>query len=334
MGKKRGTVFAAALFFAMGIFPALSAEKADVAWADDLRRVNRISLKFETDIRPGMDFGDETIEISAASDRYYVEDYRILNNGFIWENRMEPRIEVTLMPSDGWYFGSIGRDEITLKGGGALYCRSQAGMGDSMEIELTLTPLNRYMEPLSGLTLDGEGVASWNPVENAGAYELRVYRDGKVFGDTVKVTGTRFNCWQRLAYSGSYFAEVRPVNRADTEVKGDWARSGELLVDGQMAAVFQGKPFMGEDGQLTQAAWRQASDGRWWYDYGDGTWPANCWEEIQGKWYFFDPEGYMKTGWFMWQDRWYYCTEKGYMLRDCITEDGYWLGEDGALIPQ
>ena len=60
------------------------------------------------------------------------------------------------------------------------------------------------------------------------------------------------------------------MNRADTEVKGDWARSGELLVDGQMAAVFQGKPFMGEDGQLTQAAWRQASDGRWWYDYGDG----------------------------------------------------------------
>ena len=57
-------------------------------------------------------------------------------------------------------------------------------------------------------------------------------------------------------------------------------------------------------------------------------------EEIQGKWYFFDPEGYMKIGWFMWQDRWYYCTEKGYMLRDCITEDGYWLGEDGALIPQ
>ena len=39
-------------------------------------------------------------------------------------------------------------------------------------------------------------------------------------------------------------------------------------------------------------------------------------EEIQGKWYFFDPEGYMKIGWFMWQDRWYYCTEKGYMLRD------------------
>ena len=109
MGKKRGTVFAAALFFAMGIFPALSAEKADVAWADDLRRVNRISLKFETDIRPGMDFGDETIEISAASDRYYVEDYRILNNGFIWKTVWSPGSRLPsclptagiLVPSEG-----------------------------------------------------------------------------------------------------------------------------------------------------------------------------------------------------------------------------------------
>ena len=79
------------------------------------------------------------------------------------------------------------------------------------------------------------------------------------------------------------------------------------------------------------AVWRQAADGRWWYDWGDGTWPADCWEEIQGKWYFFDPEGYMKTGWFLWEDQWYYCTEKGYMLSDCITEDGYWLGADGAF---
>ena len=42
----------------------------------------------------------------------------------------------------------------------------------------------------------------------------------------------------------------------------------------------------------------------------------------------------MKTGWFLWEDRWYYCTEKGYMLSNCITEDGYWLGADGAMILQ
>ena len=186
------------------------------------------------------------------------------------------------MPAEGWYFGAVGRDEITLKGGGAVYSKSRRGAGDGLVIELTLEPLNRYMDSLSGLRLEKDGAAYWNPVSNAGSYELRVYRDGRVFGDAVTVRSERYSCWEKL---------ITPV-------------------------------------------WRQAADGRWWYDWGDGTWPADCWEEIQGKWYFFDPEGYMKTGWFLWEDQWYYCTEKGYMLSDCITEDGYWLGADGALIWQ
>ena len=265
MTERTIRLWAAAWILCTVCFLMMAGRPQTVQGAED-RRISRVSLKFETDIRPEMNFGDERIEISAASDRYYVEDYQILNNGFIWENRMVPRIEVTLLPSDGWYFGSIGRDEITLKGGGALYCKSQAGLGDALEIELTLTPLNRYMEPLRGLVLDSEGVASWEPVDNAGGYELRVYRDGRVFGDTVKVGTERYNCWQRLMYSGQYFVEVRPVNQADPEVKGEWVRSGELTVDGQMAAAFQGKPFANQDGTITQAMWRQEPDGRWWYD--------------------------------------------------------------------
>lgn len=148
------------------------------------------------------------------------------------------------------------------------------------------------------------------------------------------VRSERYSCWEKLITPGTYAVEVRPVNRTDQEVKGEWVRSEDLLVDSAMAAAFQGRPVTGENGQVISPVWRQASDGRWWYDWGDGTWPADCWEEIQGKWYFFDPEGYMKTGWFLWEDQWYYCTEKGYMLSDCITEDGYWLGADGALIRQ
>ncbi len=323
-----------AVLAAGGSFPLFWKLGGEVSWGAESKRINRVSLKFETDIRPEMNFGDEVIEITSNSQRYYVDDYRIMNQGFIWENRMEPRIQVTVLPAEGWYFGSIGRDEITLKGGGALYCKSQRGVGDGLVIELTLEPLNRYMEPLQGVTLDSEGVASWEPVENAGSYELRMYRDGRVFGDTVTVRGERYNCWQRLMYGGSYQAEVRPVNQADPEIKGEWVRSGQLLVDGQMAAAFQGRPVTNEDGTISQAQWKPEADGRWRYQQADGTYLADCWEEIQGKWYFFDPEGYMKTGWFIWEGQWYYCTENGYMLKDCITEDGYWLGPDGALIYQ
>ncbi len=100
------------------------------------------------------------------------------------------------------------------------------------------------------------------------------------------VRSERYSCWEKLITPGTYAVEVRPVNRTDQEVKGEWVRSGDLLVDSAMAAVFQGRPVTGENGQVISPVW-PAADGRWWYDWGDGTWPADCWEEIQGKWYFF-----------------------------------------------
>lgn len=38
--------------------------------------------------------------------------------------------------------------------------------------------------------------------------------------------------------------------------------------------------------------WKQ-TENRWWYDNGDGTWPADTWQWIDGKCYYFDSQGYM-----------------------------------------
>lgn len=37
--------------------------------------------------------------------------------------------------------------------------------------------------------------------------------------------------------------------------------------------------------------------GGWWYQYADGTYPKDCFAEINGKTYYFDHSGYMVTGW-------------------------------------
>lgn len=42
----------------------------------------------------------------------------------------------------------------------------------------------------------------------------------------------------------------------------------------------------------------------------------------------------MVTGWIDWEGKRYFCNESGEMLKDCITEDNYRLGEDGAVISQ
>lgn len=43
-----------------------------------------------------------------------------------------------------------------------------------------------------------------------------------------------------------------------------------------------------------QASWKSSASG-WWYDNGDGTWPANTWMWIEGKCYYFDGNGYLLT---------------------------------------
>lgn len=62
------------------------------------------------------------------------------------------------------------------------------------------------------------------------------------------------------------------------------------------------------------AGWVQEEKGRW-YAMEDGTYPAEQWIEIDGKWYHFDADGYMQFGWY--QDN-----------------DGnlFWLGQDGAMV--
>lgn len=57
--------------------------------------------------------------------------------------------------------------------------------------------------------------------------------------------------------------------------------------------------------------WQQDTKG-YWYENDDGSYPTNQWQEIDGKHYYFDLNGYM--------------------LHDTTTPDGYQVGSDGAWI--
>ena len=58
--------------------------------------------------------------------------------------------------------------------------------------------------------------------------------------------------------------------------------------------------------------WKQEADGRYWYQNDDGSYPVNQWQEIAGKQYYFDADGYM--------------------LANTTAPDGSLLGTDGAKI--
>ena len=53
----------------------------------------------------------------ALFDSLQKDGYDILNEGFTWTEDMTPQIRITLTADDDYYFTSLGKDKITLKGG-------------------------------------------------------------------------------------------------------------------------------------------------------------------------------------------------------------------------
>ncbi len=76
----------------------------------------------------------------------------------------------------------------------------------------------------------------------------------------------------------------------------------------------------------------KSSNGKWWYDHGDGTY-AKGWEEIDGVWYYFDANGWMQTGWEKIGSKWYYLNSSGAMQTGWLKLSGLWyyLDDNGVM---
>jgi len=56
--------------------------------------------------------------------------------------------------------------------------------------------------------------------------------------------------------------------------------------------------------------WKQDSTG-WWFQKDDGSYPAKTIILVDGSWYYFGEDGYMKTGWYYFQEGWLGFSESG-----------------------
>lgn len=69
--------------------------------------------------------------------------------------------------------------------------------------------------------------------------------------------------------------------------------------------------------------WR-ITNGRWWFQFTDGTYAQNIIGEIDGVIYAFDASGYMVTGWFYYNEVWYYFGGSGVMYTGWLYLSGTW----------
>ena len=89
----------------------------------------------------------------------------------------------------------------------------------------------------------------------------------------------------------------------------------------------------GQSSQEKKKGWEQVEN-RWRYTREDGTRPQEEFENIKGKNYYFDREGWMVTGWQQIEKKWYYFDESGAMLTGWqkVGNTWYYMNGSGAMV--
>lgn len=204
---------------------------------------------------------------------------------------------------------------------------------------------------------EDDTIARWDEVENAYEYEVYLYRNEQKTS-SIKTKKDYYNFKKKMTAEGDYTFKVRALakNRSKNYRDGYWSEESdtcyisedyaELLKNGGKIDTDHSGPGVSGDSSaeiketdtisvVYKAEWIPTADGRWWYRNSDGSYPAGGWWREPGTeiWYYFDAEGYMKTGWIEENGVKYYCQPSGAMVTGDQTIDGvlYHFDSSGAL---
>lgn len=145
-----------------------------------------------------------------------------------------------------------------------------------------------------------------------------------------------------ICFEGNYMKETIPTaqyNAGIDLIKYLRGKYGNLTIYGHkelLATECPGSKFPLEDFKqlrIKAGKWLKGeSEGntkKWWYKHSDGSYTANDWEKIDGEWYFFDCNGWMKIGWIVWKGKDYYLYGNGVMAHN-TTLYGYKFDSNGV----
>lgn len=153
---------------------------------------------------------------------------------------------------------------------------------------------NSILTELSGLGLSSNGSIIWNA------------DDGSVYPDGTMADYLGINYWSKLYGIPGVLIEHAYINNPN-DVANYLTYEESLKQLGIADAHGIMNALNNENYKFEKrvcGTWRY--NGRWWFEYPNGEWPANEWKFIYGHWYWFDKDGYMTTGWQYVDNKWYY----------------------------
>lgn len=301
--------------------------------------ITSVSIQVQAEVRSDYDINAASLYAVSNSDNYTIGAYEWDNkNKETWEPGDVPKAKIEIHARNGYYFNKVsGAKKFNITG--ATY--SSAKSKDNYEtliLTVKLTPASGTLEATEVAEWVGYpvGKASWEPVPYAGAYELKLTRDGTEIFSVPKVNATTYDFYPVMTQPGRYQYRVRAIPKTTEEKtyikNGDWVYSEEIDITDDEVSDMNGTNRNNTNITPSQIGWVKDGEG-WWYRNADGTYPVNAWAPINGQWYLFDYNGYMLTGWQVKDGKYYFMDSNGAMQIGWLEDNRKWyfLGNDGVM---
>ena len=220
---------------------------------------------------------------------------------------------------DGWYYYSNDGTKLTSQWIGNYYVGEDGKM---------LT--NQW---IGDCYVDANGL--WSPdhwINNGGKWWYR-HQDGSYTKNDFEDINGQTYYFDRDGYMVTGWIQIKSdwylFNNSGAMVKDQWSGNYYLEKDGKMAkSKWVGTTYFDGNGIVQPNCW--IYNGRWWYRYGDGSYPKNKFDVINNNVYYFNSDGYMLTGWQVIQGKWYYFNGSGAMVKNAWVGN-YYLQNDGIM---
>ena len=296
--KKVGTALLVASLISSVLAPA--------AMAASKKKVGKIYLTIDSDIRTGRDGGD--VEVTATGDNtglYYVDSWEVTNDdGDTWSSSKPPQVDIILGVEDEeeYYFSNTSSSNFKLTLGSSSKYRfdkikfvnakrkdSNATLILTVQLVFDKDADTSAAAAPSNLQWDSahNGNGSWNEVSSAKYYQTQLIKNGAAIGEIKDIYNTSYDFREQITAPGTYQFKVRSV-KSSNSAKSSWNTSGSWTVsEADIAALGN---TVSDNSQPAAGTWQTAADGRWWYSNADGSYPVSSWQQINGQWYYFDAE--------------------------------------------
>ena len=238
--KKVGTALLVASLISSVLAPA--------AMAASKKKVGKIYLTIDSDIRTGRDGGD--VEVTATGDNtglYYVDSWEVTNDdGDTWSSSKPPQVDIILGVEDEeeYYFSNTSSSNFKLTLGSSSKYRfdkikfvnakrqdSNATLILTVQLVFDKDADTSAAAAPSNLQWDSahNGNGSWNEVSSAKYYQTQLIKNGAAIGEIKDIYNTSYDFREQITAPGTYQFKVRSV-KSSNSAKSSWNTSGSWAI--------------------------------------------------------------------------------------------------------